>query len=156
MLLLWVIEVWCGFQIFGKFVHALVYVQELRLILLNAAVFLDVVIGNVAGVGGRFRGFCCLHHQGTAWFFLLTLAYQTIRHHIPWDSNCHSYHREKLEFSNSDFNYLIGIQTNVGISYKNDLQPYCRKESDIRWTWIEGIICAWVSPLRLSLEVWRG
>jgi len=37
--------------------------------IVKTAVFVDMVTCNVAGVGGRFRGFCYLHHQGTAFFF---------------------------------------------------------------------------------------
>ena len=49
--------------------YVMVCVQEQRLVLLNAAVFFDVVTCNVAEVGGCLRGFFYFHKQGAAYFF---------------------------------------------------------------------------------------
>jgi hypothetical protein len=60
---------------------------------MNMAVFWVVVMCSVVEVYQRFRGNCCLHHQGET----SVNFYQTTRRYNPEDSHLRTHRRENLK-----------------------------------------------------------
>jgi hypothetical protein len=69
------------------------------------AVFWVIAPCSLVEVYQRFRGACCLHHQGDEWMMMeaartsetLVNVYQTTRCYSPEDSHLRTYRRENLK-----------------------------------------------------------
>jgi hypothetical protein len=73
---------------------------------LKISVFWFVAPCSLVEVYQRFRGPCCLHHQGDSTSETLVNFYQTTRCYNPEDSNLHTHRRENLK---SYLNFLTSF-----------------------------------------------